>query len=97
MQVLPNVLHAAAYVISSSSSSNTQLWTAPVAAAIDQLEGQHLSQVASSVTEALSIIDNSAAAQSLMDKAAADQIPDYTIVSSLCTDMAKQQCRSIPM
>ncbi|KAL0028373.1 hypothetical protein WJX77_002612 [Trebouxia sp. C0004] len=51
----------------------------PVLPAIDQLEGQQLNHLSRPLLEALSIIDKSAPAQSLVDRAGGDTNPDFAI------------------
>ncbi|DBB03975.1 TPA: hypothetical protein ACH3X1_013041 [Trebouxia sp. C0004] len=78
LPVLPGMLQAAAGAVATGSSS-AHLWTAPLAAAIDQLEGQQLNHLSRPLLEALSIIDKSAPAQSLVDRAGGDTNPDFAI------------------
>lgn len=78
---LPGILQAAAEAVA-SGSSNASAWAGPLAAALDQLDAQQLKQVAGQVSAALRLIDTSSAAQRLVDKADADDDPDFAIVSS---------------
>jgi hypothetical protein len=79
LPVLPGMLQAAASAVATGSSS-AHLWTAPLAAAIDQLGGQQLGHLSRPLLEALSMIDKSAPAQSLMDRAGGDTNPDFAVV-----------------
>ena len=85
LPVLPGILQTAAGAVASGSSS-AHLWTAPLAAALDQLEGEQLSHVSKALLAALTMIDTSAPVQSLVDRAAADQNPDFAVVSTLLLD-----------
>ncbi|DBA67383.1 TPA: hypothetical protein ACH3X2_001674 [Trebouxia sp. C0005] len=78
LPVLPGMLQAAAGAVATGNSS-AHLWTTPLAAAIDQLEGQQLDHMSRALLEALSIIDKSAPAQSLVDRAGGDTNPDFAI------------------
>lgn len=80
LPALPGILQAAAHTVA-SGSSNAHLWTLPLGAALDQLEGQQLSQLLRPLLEAITLVDSSAPAQSLVDKGAADQNPDFATVS----------------
>ena len=80
LPALSRIVQAAAHVIA-SGSSHASAWEAPLAAALDQLEGQQLKQVSGALVESLWLIDTSATFQRLTDRAAADQDPDFTIVS----------------
>ncbi len=80
LPVLPDILHTAACVVASGSSS-AYLWIAPLAAALDQLEGQQLSHLSRPLIDALSMMDKSTHAQGLINKADADQDPDVATVS----------------
>jgi len=84
LPVLPGMLQAAAGAVATGSSS-AHLWTAPLAAAIDQLEGQQLDHLSRPLLEALSIIDKSAPAQSLVDREGGDTNPDFAIVRVCCS------------
>ena len=84
LPVLPGMLQAAAGAVATGSSS-AHLWTATLAAALDQLQGQQLDHLLRPLMEALSMIDKSAPAQSLMDRAGGDTNPDFTIVRVCCS------------
>ena len=89
LPVLFGILQAAAGAVASGSNS-AHLWTSPLAAALDQLEGPQLAHVSKALLAALSMIDTSAAVHSLVDRAAADQNPDFAIVSILLLDALVQ-------
>lgn len=80
MPAMPGILHAAACGVASGHST-AHLWVPTLAAALDQLEGQRLNQVLVQLRDALSMVDSSAPAQRLTDRAAADSEPDYSLVS----------------
>ena len=79
LPALPGIIQASAQALA-RGSSNCAAWVAPLAAALDQLEGHQLKQVAGTVLAALKLIDSSEAAQRLAETAAADQDPDFTMV-----------------
>lgn len=82
MSAMPAILHTAACGVASGGPT-AHLWVPPLAAALDQLDGQELSQLSGSLQESLSIVDSSAAAQSLRDKTLADANPDLSLVRLL--------------
>lgn len=83
MSAMPGILHVAACGVASSQGT-AHLWVRTIAAALDQLENQQLSQLMISVKDSLSMIDSSAPAQALIDRNVADCNPDFAMVSLLC-------------
>lgn len=82
MSEMPAILHTAACGIASDSPT-AHLWVPPLAAALDQLDGQELRQLSGPLQASLSIVDSSAAAQSLRDRSSADAKPDLSLVRLL--------------
>ena len=83
LPALPGIMQASAQALANGNGSGScAAWVAPLAAALDQLEGRNLKEMSGTVLAALGLIDASAAAQRLADTAAADQDPDFTMVSS---------------
>lgn len=96
MSAMPGILHAAACGVASGHPT-AHLWVSPLAAALDQLDGQQLSQLLVPLKESLSIIDSSAAAQSLVDRSTADANPEFSLVRLLlyicCTsELSSEHC-----
>ena len=79
MPALPGMLHAAGCGIAGGHDT-AHVWVPVLATVLDHLEDQPLSQVIAPLSESLSIIDNSAAAQSLTDKRLADSKTDFSLV-----------------
>ena len=82
MSAMPDILHAAACRVASGDPT-AHLWVPPLAAALDQLDGQQLSQLLVPLQESLSVVDSSAAAQSLVDRIIADANPELSLVRSV--------------
>ena len=79
MSAMPAILHAAACGVGSGHRT-AHFWVPPLAAALDQLDGQQLSQLLVPLQESLSIVDSSAAAQNLVDRTTADANPELSLV-----------------
>lgn len=82
MSAMPAILHAAACGVAGGHPT-AHLWVPPMAAALDQLDGQELSQLFMPLQESLSVIDSSAAAQKLGDRTTADANPELSLVRLL--------------
>lgn len=101
MSAMPAILHTAACGVASGSPT-AHLWVPPLAAALDQLEGQELSQLSGSLQESLSVVDSSAAAQSLRDRTIADAKPDLSLVRLLLNmchtaELSYEKCAEYPI
>ena len=82
MSAMPAILHAAACGVASGQPT-AHLWVPPLAAALDQLDGQQLSHLLVPLQASLSVVDSSAAAQNLMDRITADANPEFSLVRLL--------------
>lgn len=82
MAAMPGILHAAACGVASGHPT-AYLWVPPLAAALDQLDGQQLSQLLLPLKESLRIVDSSVAAQNMVDRTMADANPELSLVCLL--------------
>ena len=82
MSAMPAILHAAACGVASGHPT-AHLWVPPLVAALDQLDGQQLSQLLVPLQQSLRFVDSSAAAQNLVDRTTADANPECSLVRLL--------------